>query len=47
MLKWAHRLRLISKTPRRKVAPMKQHKFWAIAATICMVMALYTGYKHK
>ena len=26
---------------------MKNHKFWAWAAVICMVMAFYTGYKHK
>jgi len=25
---------------------MKNHKFWAIAAAVCMAMALYTGYKH-
>ncbi|WP_275443517.1 DUF6219 family protein [Petralouisia muris] len=26
---------------------MKNHRFWAWAAVICMVMAIYTGYKHK
>ncbi len=26
---------------------MKNHKFWAWAAVICMVMTFYTGYKHK
>ncbi|WP_350454845.1 DUF6219 family protein [Slackia heliotrinireducens] len=26
---------------------MKNHKYWAIAACICMFMAMYTGYKHK
>ena len=26
---------------------MGRHKFWAIATTICMLMTLYTGYKHK
>ncbi|MDE6621300.1 MAG: hypothetical protein K2K74_12605 [Lachnospiraceae bacterium] len=26
---------------------MKQHKFWAWATVICMVMVIYTGHKHK
>ena len=26
---------------------MKQHRFWAWGAVICMVMALITGYRHK
>jgi len=26
---------------------MKSHKMWALAATFCMIMTLYTGYKHK
>lgn len=26
---------------------MKQHRFWAWAAVVCMAMALYTGYKHN
>lgn len=26
---------------------MKHHKFWAVAATVCFVLAMYTGYKHK
>ena len=26
---------------------VKRHKFWALAATFCMIMTLYTGYKHK
>ena len=26
---------------------MKQHRFWAWGAMICMVMVMITGYKHK
>lgn len=26
---------------------MKQHKFWAAAATFCMIMACITGKKHR
>jgi hypothetical protein len=26
---------------------MKQHRFWAWGAVICMVMVMITGYKHK
>lgn len=26
---------------------MKAHKFWAWGAVICMVMVMFTGYKHK
>lgn len=26
---------------------MKQHRFWAWGAVICMIMALVTGYKRK
>ncbi|ESL03320.1 hypothetical protein GCWU000282_01480 [Catonella morbi ATCC 51271] len=26
---------------------MKHHKFWAVAASICFILAMYTGYKHK
>ncbi|MDE7059839.1 MAG: hypothetical protein K2P03_14260 [Lachnospiraceae bacterium] len=26
---------------------MKNHKFWAWAAVICMIITFYTGYKHK
>ena len=26
---------------------MKQHRFWAYASVICMLMAMYTGYKHR
>ncbi|MFQ7290361.1 MAG: DUF6219 family protein [Lacrimispora saccharolytica] len=26
---------------------MKQHRFWAWAAVVCMAMVFYTGYKHK
>ncbi|MGN1332192.1 MAG: DUF6219 family protein [Lachnospiraceae bacterium] len=25
---------------------MKNHKFWAWAALGCMLMTIYTGYKH-
>ena len=27
--------------------PMKWHRFFGWAGTICMVLALYTGYKRK
>ena len=26
---------------------MKHHKFWAWAAVVCMVLAIYTGHNHK
>lgn len=26
---------------------MEKHKFWAWAAVVCMLMAIYTGYKQK
>ena len=26
---------------------MKNHKFWAWAALVCMIMVFYTGYEHK
>ena len=26
---------------------MKNHKFWAGALVVCLVMTFYTGYKHK
>ncbi|MGI6221793.1 MAG: DUF6219 family protein [Coriobacteriales bacterium] len=26
---------------------MKQHKFWAVAACICMLMCVWTGHKRK
>lgn len=26
---------------------MKQHKYWAIATVVCMVMTLWTGHKRK
>ncbi|MGN0159199.1 MAG: hypothetical protein ACI39W_08695 [Brotaphodocola sp.] len=26
---------------------MKQHKFWAWAMIVCLIMAIYTGYEHK
>lgn len=26
---------------------MKQHRFWAWGAVICMIMVMITGYKHK
>ena len=31
----------------RRAFYMKNHKFWAWAAVICMIMTFYTGYKHK
>lgn len=30
-----------------EVFPMKQHRFWAWGAVICMAMVMITGYKHK
>ena len=33
--------------PCRKGESMKQHRFWAWAAVICMLMCIYTGKKHK
>lgn len=30
-----------------KETSMKQHKFWAWAAVISMIMVMITGYKHK
>ena len=29
------------------VTLMKQHRFWAWGAVICMVMVMITGYKRK
>ena len=29
------------------VTPMKQHRFWAWGAVICMIMVMITGYKRK
>ncbi len=26
---------------------LKQHRFWAWGAVICMVMVMITGYRHK
>ena len=26
---------------------MKNHKFWAWAMVICLLMTIYTGYEHK
>ena len=26
---------------------VKQHRFWAWGAVICMIMVIITGYKHK
>lgn len=26
---------------------MKKHKFWCLALVVCLVMTIYTGYKHK
>ncbi|MFR6292005.1 MAG: DUF6219 family protein [Peptococcaceae bacterium] len=26
---------------------MKQHRFWAYASLVCMILAIYTGKKHK
>ncbi|HEY9574722.1 MAG TPA: hypothetical protein VIR32_04235 [Lachnospiraceae bacterium] len=31
---------------RRKVSVMKQHKFWAGAMLVCMIMVFITGHKH-
>ena len=32
---------------KRRGCPLKQHRFWAWAAVICMVMAMVTGCKRK
>ena len=32
---------------RREVRDMKQHRFWAWGAVICMIMVMVTGYKRK
>ena len=32
---------------RQEETKMKQHRFWAWGAVICMVMVMITGYKHK
>ncbi|HIV34043.1 MAG TPA: hypothetical protein IAA11_02190 [Candidatus Blautia intestinigallinarum] len=29
------------------VTSMKQHRFWAWGAVICMIMVMITGYKRK
>ncbi|WP_430734551.1 DUF6219 family protein [Intestinimonas butyriciproducens] len=29
------------------VRAMKQHRFWAWGAVICMIMVMVTGYKRK
>lgn len=29
------------------VIAMKQHRFWAWGAVICMIMVMITGYKRK
>lgn len=29
------------------VTPMKQHRFWAWGAVICMAMVMLTGYRRK
>ena len=26
---------------------MKNHKFWAWAMVVCLIMTIYTGYEHK
>ena len=26
---------------------MKNHKFWAWAMIVCLIMTVYTGYEHK
>ena len=31
----------------QEVFPLKQHRFWAWGAVICMVMVMITGYRHK
>lgn len=33
--------------PNLKENLMKWHRFFAWAGTVCMALALYTGYKHK
>ena len=31
----------------KEESALKQHRFWAWAAVICMVMVMVTGYKRK
>lgn len=31
----------------REVFALKQHRFWAWGAVICMIMVMITGYKRK
>lgn len=32
---------------KEEVIIMKQHRFWAWALVVCLVMVMVTGYKHK
>ena len=32
---------------RKGVTFVKSHKYWALAAAFCMLMAIYTGYQHE
>ena len=36
-----------SRPSHEEVSFLKQHRFWAWGAVICMVMVMITGYKHK
>lgn len=31
----------------KEESALKQHRFWAWAAVICMIMVMVTGYKRK
>ena len=33
--------------PHKEEIAMKQHRFWAWGAVICMIMVMITGYKRK
>ncbi len=35
------------KRPIQEVFALKQHRFWAWGAVICMVMVMITGYRRK
>lgn len=39
--------RTVTELPEGEVVSMKQHRFWACAMVVCLVMIFYTGKKHK
>ncbi|WP_207645511.1 hypothetical protein [Marvinbryantia formatexigens] len=38
---------MVTELPEGEVISMKQHRFWAWAMVVCLVMLFYTGKKHK